>query len=164
MNSRLRSALQTLVCAVTLFVFWVACVSTLRVHELLVGGVAVLLSAVASIAVIRTLPLHFKPSLANLMEAWRIPGYVAVDTWVVTLALARDLMGRRAPSLFRSAPWRWNKNSGPDTAARTLAVAYTTASPNMVVVGIDCERGQILFHQLHKSAVPAMTRRLGAED
>lgn len=163
MSSSLRGASQAFVCAVTLAVFWIACVSTVHLDEMLVGAAAVALSTVFSIYVIRTLPLHFRPSLASLAEAWRIPWSVAVDAFVVTAVLARDVAGRRAPSLFRSAPWRRVTNSGSDTAARTLAVAYPTVSPNFIVVGIDCQRDQILFHQLSRTAVPAMIERLDAE-
>jgi hypothetical protein len=130
---------------------------------MLVGAAAVTFSVFFSLSVIRTLPLHFRPSLSNLAQAWRIPWSVAVDTVVITAVLARDLMGHRAPSLFRSAPWRRVQQSGPDTAARTLAVAYTSVSPNIIIVGIDCERGQMLFHQVKKSKVPTMAQRLGAE-
>ncbi|HVT99819.1 MAG TPA: hypothetical protein VHE33_20135 [Acidobacteriaceae bacterium] len=163
MSQRLRSAVQASICVVTLAVFWVACVSTVRPHEMLVGAAAVAFSAIFSISVIRTLPLHFRPSPKMLAEAWRIPGYVVLDCIVVTMVLARDLMGLRASSLFRSAPWHRVTDSGHDTAARTLAVACTTASPNMIILGMDCERGQMLFHQLRKAGVPAMTRHLGAE-
>ncbi len=72
-------------------------------------------------------------------------------------------MGRRAPSLFRSVPWRRITKSAYDTGARTLAVAYATASPNMIVVGIDCARGQMLFHQIEEADLSMMTRHLGAE-
>lgn len=160
MNRQLRSALQAFVCAGTLAGFWIACVSTLRPHEILIGAAAVVFATLFSLSVIRTLPLHFTPTPANLAQIWRVPGSVLVDTWVVTLVLAHDLMGRPAPSLFRAAPWRRVADNGLDTAARTLAVACATASPNLIVVGIDCRRRQLLFHQLHKTGVPLMIRLL----
>jgi multisubunit Na+/H+ antiporter MnhE subunit len=153
---------RAFVLTVALAVFWVACVSTVRSHELLVGLGAVLLSVGSCLFVIRTLPLQFCPTLGEIAQIWRLPAYVAVDLIQITLVLILDLAGRRAPSLFRSAPWGPVRNDCRDTAKRVLAVSFTTVSPNCIVVGIDCGRGQMLFHQLKKSPVSAMTRNLGA--
>jgi hypothetical protein len=147
---------------VALAVFWVACVSTVHLHELLVGMGAVLLSVSSCLFVVRTLPLQFRPTLEEVAQIRRLPAYVVIDLIQITRVLILDLAGHRAPSLFRSAPWSPNKNNGRDTAKRALAVAYTTISPNCIVVGIDCGRGQILFHQLKKSPVATMMRNLGS--
>lgn len=145
-----------------LIVFWLACVATVRPHEIFVGIGAVIVSAAFAMFVVSTLPLRFRPSLPDLAQIWRLPWNVAVDLAQILLVLLLDFGGQRAPSLFRAAHWGPVHNNGPDTAKRALAVSYTTVSPNMVVVGIDCGRGQILFHQLKKSGVPKMTRNLGA--
>lgn len=153
---------QGLGLALALAVFWIACVATLRVHEVLLGAGAVLLSVLSCLYVVSTLPLQFRPTLGEIAQIWRLPGYIAVDLFLITGVLLLDLAGRRAPSLFRSAPWGPVENNGRDTAKRALAVAYTTVSPNCIVVGIDCKRRQILFHQLKETAVPTLLRNLGA--
>ena len=147
---------------VALALFWVACVSTLRWHELLLGLGAVVLSVTSCLFVVGTLPLQFKPKLREIAQIWRLPAYVVIDLAHIIRVLILDFAGRRAPSLFRSALWGPVENNGRDTAKRALAVAYTTISPNCIVVGIDCGRKQILFHQLKKSPVSTMTRNLGA--
>jgi multisubunit Na+/H+ antiporter MnhE subunit len=145
-----------------LMLFWVACVASFKTHELLLGLPSALLSTGFSFYAIRRLLIRFRPTFANLLECWRLPGYVAKDLIVVLVVLARDLAGWKAPSLFRSARWRANSKSARDLARRALAVAYGTVSPNCVVVGIDREQGQILFHQLRRSPLTATTERLGA--
>lgn len=162
MTDRSRAAAQTLVLTVALAVFWIACVPTVRTHELLVGAGAVLLSVASSLFVVRTLPLRFRPSMAEIAQIWRVPSTVVLDLFQITLVLARDFAGQTAPSLFRSAPWRPIRNNGEDTAKRALAITYTTVSPNCIVVGIDCKRGQILLHQLKADPVPTLTQNLGA--
>lgn len=147
---------------VALAVFWVACVSTVRWHELLVGIGAVALAVTSCLFVVNTLPLQFQPKLREIAEIWRLPACVVVDLVQITRVLILDFAGRPAPSLFRSAPWRPVENNGRDTAKRALAVAYTTVSPNCIVVGIDCGRRQILLHQLRKSPVSTLTQNLGA--
>ena len=39
-------------------------------------------------------------------------------------------------------------------ARRALAIAYTTITPNFVVVGIDKERAQLVYHQIKQSPIP----------
>jgi len=155
-----RQALQALALSLALIVFWFACVANFHAQDMILGAPSVLLAVVFSFYAIRKLPIRFRPSLADLVEIWRLPAYVVIDLGLVLLVLARDFAGRRAPSLFRSAPWRANSSSPEDLARR--AVASTTVSPNCIVIGIDRERRQFLFHQLKASPVSVMTRQLGA--
>lgn len=163
MTERSRTIAQAFILIVALAVFWVACVATVHPHELILGAGAVLVSVSSCLFVVSTLPLQFRPTLREIAQVWRLPGYVVIDLIQITLVLFLDFAGRHAPSLFRSAPWGPVENNGRDTAKRALAISYTTVSPNCIVIGIDCGRGQILFHQLKKSPVPKMTRNLGAE-
>jgi hypothetical protein len=53
---------------------------------------------------------------------------------------------------------------GPVQAARrVLATAYTSATPNSIVVGIDYDQQRILIHQMQRSGLTAMQRALGAK-
>jgi hypothetical protein len=36
-------------------------------------------------------------------------------------------------------------------------------APNFIVIGIDDDQAQMLFHQIERSSVPKMTQRLGAQ-
>lgn len=162
MKAATRRSAQAVVLCMVLMLFWVACAGSSEIHELLLGMAAAFLSTAFSFYAIRRLPIRFRPTFTDLLQCWRLPAYVATDVAVVLGVLARDLAGWRAPSLFRSAPWRANSKSARDLARRSLAVAYSTVSPNCVVVGIDREQGEMLFHQVKASPVPEMTRRLGA--
>lgn len=162
MAQRMRSAVQTAVEVVALAVFWIACVATTRPDELIVGVAAVALSSAFCMFTIRTLPLHFRPAPRDLAQAARVPGNILTDLGVVARVLLRGPLGKGTPSLFRAAPWRSTGNSGRSTAKRALAIACTTLSPNCIVVGIDCENGRILLHQLEKTDIPLLLRRLGA--
>lgn len=157
-----RQFAQVLLQTLVLMVFWIASVASLKLHEILVGILATLLSTVLSTFILRTLAISFRPSLRDLVQVWRLAWYALSGTAEITLVLLRDLAGRRAPSLFRSAPYFAVGSNGRDTARRVLAIAYTTVAPNFVVVGIDCSRRQLLFHQVEPSKVPRMTQKLGA--
>lgn len=164
MTKASRFAVPALIQIVTLSLFWIACVATFHLHEMLLGLAAVALSVAFCLFTIRTLPLRFRPTVSEILQVLYVPWYVFVDLLQITLVLLLDLSGRRAPSLFRSVPWLPVKNTGRDTARRVLAIAYTTVSPNCIVLGVDCARHQLLFHQLRADSLPRFTRSLGAED
>lgn len=157
-----RKAGQVASLSVALMLFWVACVASFHLHELLLGLPAVAASVAFAFFAIRRLPIRFRPSFLDVAQVVRLPLYVVVDLALVLWVLALDLLGKRAPALFRSTTWRENWDNPHALARRTLAVAYTTVSPNCVVIGIDRKRRQILFHQLKAQPLSAMTRRLGA--
>ncbi|TMA33768.1 MAG: hypothetical protein E6J88_00480 [Deltaproteobacteria bacterium] len=71
-------------------------------------------------------------------------------------------LGRSAESLFFSVPFDAGGDDDESAFRRALAVAYTSATPNSVVIGIDRKRGLLIYHQLRKSRIAEMTRRLGA--
>ena len=158
-----RRAAQTILTIFVLAGFWIGCVATLRPHEMIVGAAAVVLATASSLYVVSVLPLRFRPAPQSIAQAGRLPGSVIVDCWRIVRVLIRDLLGRRAPSLFRAAPYRLTAASGQAAAQRVLATAFASVTPNVIVVGIDRERGQLLFHQLRATPVPRILLRLGAE-
>lgn len=164
MTQAARKAMQVLLLTAALAVFWVACVASFHLHEMLLGIPAVAAAVVFAFYAICRLPIRFRPTARDLAQIVRLPWNVVVDLGLVLWVLVLDLSGRRATGVFRSAAWRANSDDPRDLARRALAVAYTTVSPNCVVVGIDRERKQILFHQLRQAPLGEMTRRLGAGD
>ena len=48
---------------------------------------------------------------------------------------------------------------GPN-AKRALAIAYTTSTPNFIVLGIDHQRGTLVFHQIEREPILTMLKRL----
>ncbi|HEX3661450.1 MAG TPA: hypothetical protein VHU89_08455 [Acidobacteriaceae bacterium] len=157
-----RYAFQAILLAVVLDAFWIVCVAGFHSHELMVGLAATLLSVAFCLFTVRKLPLKFRPTLSEMAEIWRLPFNATVDVALVTWVLLQDLAGKRAPSLFRSTPWLQNADTGRGTARRVLATAYATVSPNLLVIGVDRERGQMLFHQIQADSVPRIIQRLGA--
>ncbi|HLJ75966.1 MAG TPA: hypothetical protein VKT75_01060 [Acidobacteriaceae bacterium] len=162
MSDRARMTGQVVFLTIALAVFWLAFIADLQPDDLYVGIPAVILSVAFAFFSIRRLPIRFRPTLRDLMQLWRLPWYIVSGIAEIAWVLAKDLVGKRAESLFRAAPWYPNGDDGHDIALRSLAVAYTTVAPNFIIVGIDRERGRMLFHQVSESSVPIMTQRLGA--
>ena len=123
-------------------------------------------SAVTAIASRMVLEKHIAPLRAQWRAAaqvFRIPKYVVVGTWEVVAVLAKQIFLRKpAGSLFYGVPFDIGGDDDESAFRRALAIAYTTATPNFVIVGIDRERGLLVYHQIKASAIPEMTKRLGA--
>lgn len=142
--------------------FWVLFVSDVKPEDMIVGAVCTLLTVVFSYYITRNSSVAIDLRLTDVVQMWRMPAYLMTGSWEIVKVLFMDLF-RVAPaeSLFRAAPFE-NLETALGNARRVLAVAYTTATPNFIVVGIDTKTGGMLFHQLSKSEVLTMTRKLGA--
>ncbi len=100
-----------------------------------------------------------------MLALWRIPGYLVTGTWEVIAVAAKDQLGiKRAQSLFRIVRFdAGKKDDSHATARRVLAASYTTIAPNFIVLGVNTNDRELLFHQIERSPVPAMTKDLGAQ-
>jgi len=146
-----------------LFALWLLLVGNTDHGEALVGAGAAIAGTVAMHVVERQ---HLAKFLARpdwLLQIWRLPKYVLTGTWEILSVLTAQLVRRRpAPSLMRTAPYEVCEEDDASATERALAVAYTTMTPNFIVLGIDQARHRMVFHQLKQSEVPTMARRLGA--
>ena len=133
-------------------------------HELIVGAGASLATVLFSFFVCRlsgqTLVLRPK----DLLQMWRMPWYIISGVYEIAIIACKDLVGAsKTKSLYRVCGFDTSKHDGLRQARTVLAVAYTTAAPNFIVVGVDAAQSRMLFHQLERSTVPKMTQTLGAK-
>ena len=142
---------------------WILFVGTFNLHELLVGALASLATVLFLTFVCRSRNEDLSLRPQDLTQLWRIPWYIAVDVWVVTLVAFKDLLHlEAAQSLYRVCGFDTSLHDPVRKARSVMAVAYTTASPNIIVIGIDPAQSRMLFHQLKRSKVPVITQKLGA--
>lgn len=141
---------------------WILFGASTRPEEMIVGCACTLLTVAFSAYVARTTHIEICLRLADVIQVWRIPIYLITGAWEIVAVLFKDVLHiAPAESLYRAIPFE--KDSTPvGTGRRVLAVAYTTATPNSIVVGIDPKTHWMLFHQLKRTDVHTMTRRLGA--
>ncbi|HEY1766542.1 MAG TPA: hypothetical protein VGG26_02755 [Terracidiphilus sp.] len=151
------------VSVVLAFLAWLAFVGTLSSQELCLGAACATFAAMLSGFVLKEMGIPVRLYLADVIQMWRIPGHLVTGVWEILAVLFKDLTGiAKAESLFRVAPFE-RLSGGRGLIRRALAVGFTTAAPNFIVVGIDEPKGLILFHQIQRSAVPKMTQKLGAK-
>jgi multisubunit Na+/H+ antiporter MnhE subunit len=148
--------------AVAGLLLWSGLVTGFKLQEMLLGLPATALTVVFLANVLRTEKLSVTFRWADLLQVRRLPAAIVQDCIVVTRVLLRDLAGEPAPSLYRVCGFQTSKRDAHLLGRTVLAVTYTTASPNMLVIGIDPAQSLMLFHQLERAEVPAMTRALGA--
>ena len=159
-----RRIIELVVIAMFLGAGWIGLVGSTKPHELLVdiGVVALLTPFAASVLRSDWLTLNFQAR--DLVQGWRIPWYVLIRCGEITILLLRDLvLGQRTGSHYRACSFRINRQDPVLLARSILAVAYSTMAPNFIVIGIDAEQRQMLFHQVERSSVSRMSQRLGAQ-
>jgi len=141
---------------------WILFVGGVRRDEMLVGIGVLLLTAAFAYEVWRIETLHVEFHMSDVIQGWRVPGYVLRDTWVIASALLRDLLGTAAAdSLYRVSELKTVKPHPRKIARQVLITLYTTMSPNSIVIGIDPHQDRVLFHQLQRSSITKMDKALG---
>ena len=145
------------------FALWHLYVGKIAPDEALYAALGCAATVFASRIVLQNHVAPLKTQWRAIAQIFRLPEYVVTGTWEILAVLGRQIFLRKpAQSLFHSVPF---ENCGDDDESafrRALAIAYTTATPNFVVVGIDRKKKLLLYHQIQLSRIPEMTKRLGA--
>ncbi len=159
-----RAILVAALALVALAAGWILLVAGTKLDEMIVGAASVLASGAFLLAVHQKSPLNLRFRVTDLAACWRIPWYVVSGVAEITVVLLKDLLGmKKADSFYRVSGFKTSKDDPILVAHRVLAIAYTTAAPNFIVIGIDYTQSRMLFHQLKRSSVPKMTKSLGAQ-
>ena len=131
--------------------------------EIVVGAAAVTLALIGSHLVSTRLGARLERNLGAIAQVWRVPALLLSGSVDLLKVLANHLLGReQAKSLLRAVPFIHHGSSASDQTFQALATAYTTISPNFVVIDVDPHARVLLFHQLAPTAVPKLTVKLGA--
>lgn len=147
--------------AVALGLWFVLC-GTPSFPELAVGAGACLLAAASLLLVARSgLAGAFRPHAGWILAGWRVPGEVLSGTWVIVRSLFRQLAGHPSEALIRSVRFEPGGDDAPSETLRALIIAFTTLPPNFVAIDVDRRRRLLLVHQVARTQVPAVARRLG---
>jgi len=145
------------------FVSWYLFVGRLGTDELWGAIPGSALAALATYVVLEQRIIWFRDG-KDLLQAWRLPGYMVTGTWEIFQVLFAQLFaGKPAPSLLLQVPYEDVGDNPREAARRALAVTYTTSTPNFIVLGIDREKAMLVFHQIKRGPVLEVTKRLGAK-
>lgn len=157
-----RSAGWTLAVLALAFLAWLAFTGTTSSAELLLGAASSLFCAAASLLTWQAMGISIAVNLPDLLRIWRVPFTVNRDAWIITVVLVKDLLGiSRAASHLCAVPFE-RRSGRRARLRRVLITAYTSISPNSIVIGIDEEQHLVLFHQLARTPISKTMQRLGA--
>jgi multisubunit Na+/H+ antiporter MnhE subunit len=131
--------------------------------EVIAGVVAALVATIAAGLFGAAGVVRFRPRVAEVANMWRIPWDAVKGAAEVFVALARELFTKQgADSFLRAVPFDVGGDDAHSMARRTLALTYTTITPNFIVLGVVHEQSLLLFHQVFPSDVPQVAINLGA--
>jgi multisubunit Na+/H+ antiporter MnhE subunit len=150
--------------AIIYFALYLAFTSNTGFRELIAGAFVAGVATLATLVFSSAGKVQFRFQLRDVLEAWRIPWSVVSGTVEVLHGLSKQLFTRAgAPSFLAAVPFRTGNPRSLATHGRcALAVTYTTATPNFIVIGIIEEQKLLLYHQILPGEVITMTRNLGA--
>lgn len=146
------------------YLLWIVFVGTFSLHELVIGIIAAVLAVTGMVVVTLQYPGRFSPRLSEVLLFWRLPGAIVAGTWSITMIALKDFTGtKRADSLFRQVPFDAGREEDPHAAARrALAVLYATTTPPTIVLGVNTNDQTLLFHEMKRSPVSQLLKKLGA--
>jgi hypothetical protein len=171
---------------------WTLFISKCDLRETWIGLIASTAAVGGAVAYGRTGLVQFRPAWRDLLQCWRMPQYLFTGTWEILCGLGLQLsQPGGAPSWVLAVPFDIGGDDSQSAARRALAVAYTTATPNFVVMGtwpdpserddpepggagpkphpfhrgkpVGPERGLLLYHQIKRGEVLEMVKKLGAK-
>ena len=143
---------------------WVLLVAGVKTHEMVVGGFSVAAATAFLCAILRSEALRLNFALRDVATLWRVPWYILTNSLTLCSVLGRDLLGLESPgSYYRVSGFKTSKTNPTLIARRVLATAYTTVSPNSIVIGVDYEQSRMLLHQVKRAEVSEMTKQLGGQ-
>ena len=137
---------------VALNVLWLAFISAFDLAETVLGLCASAVAASAATVVWRERFVTFRPRARWLLDSWRLPGAIVVQTLVVFGVLWRRLVrGEPIRGRFRTEPFRLGRDHRRSDARRASYTIGTSIPPNSYVVGIDEDEHTALLHELAPS-------------
>ncbi len=143
-------------------ILWVCFTFSLSIAELLVGAASAALTVVALECAFRTEPLFFHPTWTMFGQIRKLPVLIVKGLSALICVLWRRMRGGRSESVFRLVRFSATGATPKEAAQRALVISFSTTPPNSIVVGIDREKQQILLHQVKKTALPELIRKLEA--
>lgn len=152
-------------CFTSIFAFfaWLAFVGNFSSQELVLGAASALCAAGMCVVTWKKMNLLIAFRMIDVAQGCRVPLYIAQGACQVVLVLAKDLAGRSRGSWVLCAVPFERRTDRYGVLRRVLAVAYTTASPSSIVIGIDENERLMLAHHVAPCHVTEMEEKLGAQ-
>lgn len=141
---------------------WILLVGKASGPELLVGAACAAFGATADALAKASDWGRFYIRLKEIALSALEPWYVTKDTVTVLTELARRISGKSPRTRLTLARFNKTKDTEPERTDRALTETLGSYSPNIIVVGIDCEKRTILLHELvPQRQINTLMKKLG---
>jgi multisubunit Na+/H+ antiporter MnhE subunit len=150
----MRLALTYVAWWVALFWLWLLYQGEWNRIEWVAAACAATLGAALATALAARGLLRFRVPLRSVWDAKNVPLQIAIDFGIVSLTLARRLLGRPVRGKFVVRPSA-SAVDGPSAAGdRAWRTVLATLSPNAYVVDVNADSREVLVHDLvvHRSS------------
>ncbi len=143
---------------------WLSFAANIGWREIVAGSISAAIATVAVAMYAWKGKVCFTLRWRDIVQAWRVPWSALTGTGTVLYGLFRQLFTRDgAPSFLGAVSFDVGGMDDPAAAGRrALAVAYTSFTPNSVVLGIVPGQRLLLYHEIIPDDVSTTTRKLGA--
>jgi hypothetical protein len=160
-SEMIRKTLKTVAILGCFALLWLILVGNAHPQESFVGALSVAATAWFALFARRAQRRRFDYSLRDLLQVRRVPWNVLTDAWRVTGVLLHDLFaGQVASSSYFVLPFKLSQSHAGLDGREVLAVAYATASPNSIVLGVRRGDGKILLHLLEEAPLSSVMTAL----
>jgi hypothetical protein len=153
----IRRTLKTIAMLGCVALLWLVLVGNAHLQESLMGALSVAGTAWFVLFARRAQQRRFHYTMRDLLQIRRVPWNVLTDDWRVTCVLLRDLATSHPPaSSYIVLPFELSEPDVGLDGREVLAVAYATASPNSIVLGVRRDDRQILMHLLEEAPLSSV--------
>lgn len=143
---------------------WILLVGGVHRDEMIVGALCLIGAILMLLLVAGVRQQNVRFTVRDIFSGWRLPWYAVQDTYLVSKVLVHDLLlGRKPGSSYRVCGFRTSKRNPGDVARRVLITSFASATPNVIIIGVDYAQNRLLFHQLQQGELNQMMRQLGAQ-
>jgi multisubunit Na+/H+ antiporter MnhE subunit len=139
---------------------WLLFVYQVTTSELVTAAVAAAISVFSGLVILRIIPACFTPRFRWVAQVYRLPPMIAEDLWFLFKCLIREMLRRPLRSSFVKAQFSSNDDTCRAAAQRALAILFVSTTPNSIVLDIDTQENQLLYHQAEPAPVPELLRQL----
>lgn len=128
------------------WILWLILADNYGVRELLIGASASAIGAYFTTLFASRAREHFKFRARDLAQAIYIPEILFSDTWILLVAIKRQLMRQKLSGGIVSVRFLYGDDAPGSRARRALAITYLTLTPNSLVLGIAKDTTAIFPH------------------
>jgi multisubunit Na+/H+ antiporter MnhE subunit len=142
---------------------WLLFADNAGIREMCIGAIAAGFATLGEMVFACQLHKDYHFRSRDLLQIHWLFWYTITGACEVMQGLGRQLFTKRgADSFVGAVPFNMGGDTPTAAGRRCLAITYTTATPNCIVLGLEPKKKLLLYHQIIKGPIRSLTKNLGA--